>query len=341
MDDVNQEPVEGIHHQHDKAYKYLLSSKRVFVELLQSFVDQGWVTRIDEEHLTKVDKSYILHDFREKEADLVYQLHLNDRNIIFYVLLEMQSRVDFQMPYRLLQYMTEIWRDVLKNTDKLEAARKDFRLPAVVPIVLYNGEAAWTACRSFRETLDGQEWFGGELLDFRYILIDIHKYNEEQLLRLSNFIGAVFLLERKPDIYTFIEQMEQLIGVLERMDDDLFPMFQTWMKLITYSGLSESSRTKMNDILGKYARPREVRTMISKFEKAFEGFEDRAMQRGYEQGIERGEQNAKVDVALRLLSKGLDIDIIADATGFTRAELEALKSKSQAAKDDRESGQAH
>ncbi|WP_422664938.1 Rpn family recombination-promoting nuclease/putative transposase [Aneurinibacillus uraniidurans] len=60
-------------------------------------------------------------------------------NVIFYVLLEMQSSVDFQMPFRLLFYMLEIWRDILKNTDKNEAVRKDFRL------VLYNGKQEWTA----------------------------------------------------------------------------------------------------------------------------------------------------------------------------------------------------
>ncbi|WP_341414366.1 Rpn family recombination-promoting nuclease/putative transposase [Paenibacillus filicis] len=336
---MTQEQPDSIHHKHDKAFKLLLSSKRVFVELIQSFVDQGWVTQVDEKHLTKMDKSYILQDFREKEADLVYQLQLQDSKVIFYVLLEMQSKVDFQMPYRLLQYMMEIWRDFLKNTDRREAARKDFRLPSIVPMVMYNGDSAWTACRSFRETLDGQEWFGDELLDFRYILIDIHNYNEDQLLKLSNFIGAIFLLERKPDIYAFMEQMEQLTNVLEQMHADLFPVFQAWIKLVTHQGLSEASRKRVSDIIDQYEQPGEVRAMISKFEKAFEGFEFKAMQKGIEQGIERGiergieqgilkgQQHAKEEIALNLLKKGLDIATIAEATGFTPAEVEAIQKR--------------
>jgi hypothetical protein len=42
------------------------------------------------------------------------------------------------MPYRLFEYMVGVWRDVLKNTETKIAERKDYRLPAIIPIVLYN-----------------------------------------------------------------------------------------------------------------------------------------------------------------------------------------------------------
>ncbi|MCX6089608.1 MAG: hypothetical protein NTX88_04395 [Candidatus Atribacteria bacterium] len=48
----------------------------MFLELLQCFVRKGWVNQIDEQSLTRIDKSYILSDFREKEADLVYQVNV-------------------------------------------------------------------------------------------------------------------------------------------------------------------------------------------------------------------------------------------------------------------------
>jgi hypothetical protein len=150
----------NINNPHDKGYKYLLSSEKVFLELLQSFVNASWVQQIDPRRMTRIDKSYILQDFNEKEADLVYRVKLKDQEVIFYLLLEMQSTVDFQMPYRLYQYMGEIWRDVLKNTDLRAAARKDYRLPVIVPIVLYNGADNWTACRQFNECMAGAEQFG-------------------------------------------------------------------------------------------------------------------------------------------------------------------------------------
>ncbi|KUK08033.1 MAG: hypothetical protein XD49_1922 [Caldanaerobacter subterraneus] len=60
MDDKNVK--EAIHNQHDKGYKFLLSSKRVFIELLRSFVKQEWVNDIDEANVVKVDKSFYSAD---------------------------------------------------------------------------------------------------------------------------------------------------------------------------------------------------------------------------------------------------------------------------------------
>ena len=77
------------------------------------------------------------------------------------------------MPMSLLFYMVEVWMDILKNETKADRRRKDFKLSAVVPIVLYNGKNKWTAKTSFKEILDGYELFEDNVLDFNYILFDI------------------------------------------------------------------------------------------------------------------------------------------------------------------------
>ncbi|WP_206812030.1 Rpn family recombination-promoting nuclease/putative transposase [Paradesulfitobacterium ferrireducens] len=82
-----------------------------FLELLKTFVGEAWTEDIREDDLTRVEKSYILQDFNEKESDIVYRLHSRE-DMVFYVLLELQSTVDYGMPFRLLLYMVEIWRDI-------------------------------------------------------------------------------------------------------------------------------------------------------------------------------------------------------------------------------------
>jgi hypothetical protein len=52
------------------------------------FVKRGWVDQIDEAHVIKVDKSFILPDFRGKEADVVYRLKIKDSEVIFYLLID-------------------------------------------------------------------------------------------------------------------------------------------------------------------------------------------------------------------------------------------------------------
>jgi hypothetical protein len=146
-----------VHLTQDTTRRHFLAVKKLFVELFQSFVNEGWVQEVHEGFLN----DYVSQDFLQKRADLVYQVRLNNDDILFYVLTEMQSTVDFEMPFRLLEYHVEIWRHWLKHEDETRL------LPAIVPIVLYNGEPPWTASRKFREILDYEHLFGPkELVDF-------------------------------------------------------------------------------------------------------------------------------------------------------------------------------
>jgi hypothetical protein len=179
-----------VHLTHDTTHRHFLAVKKLFVELFQSFVNEGWVQEVHEGFLN----DYVSQDFLQKRADLVYKVRLNNDDILFYVLTEMQSTVDFEMPFRLLEYQVEIWRHWLKHEDETRP------LPVIVPIVLYNGEPPWTASRKFREILDGEHLFGPkELVDFEYFLIDVVRYDEEQLLTLANTISSVFMLDQAQD----------------------------------------------------------------------------------------------------------------------------------------------
>jgi len=93
--------------------------------------------------------------------------------LLFYLLLEVQSKVDFLMPYRLLLYQVEIWCYLMKDQEKTKGKPKTFRLPPIVPIVLYNGKRRWTVSRQFRQLLANETMFGSELLNFEYVLIDV------------------------------------------------------------------------------------------------------------------------------------------------------------------------
>ena len=156
-------------------------------------------------------------DFSEKEADLVYRLKIKGQDVIFYLLMELQSSVDYQMPYRLLLYMVEIWRDVLKNIPSEKAVRKDFRLPPIIPITLYNGRDKWTACRSFKETLAEAELFTEYIVSFKYILIDVNRYHKQTLLDLANLIGAVFLLDQEIDSKEYRNRLLGIVPILRSL----------------------------------------------------------------------------------------------------------------------------
>lgn len=298
---------EIIHNTHDKGYKYLLSIKRLFVQLLRSFIQQGWAQKIAPEDVELVDKSFILPDFKDKEADLVYKVKLDGNDIYFY-LLELQSTVDFQMPYRLLLYMVEIWRTVLKDTETKEAERKDFKLPVIVPCVLYNGNDNWTAVRSFRETLARHEEFDEFVLDFKYILFDVRRYNDEDLLNLANVIGAAFFIDKTKDkANDLLDRLEAVAKRMQGLSDDDVQVLWTWLKNIAARGLP---REKENEIEEIFQKERKVLNMVYAIERVMQQERVEAM------------TEEKIEIAKRLVKKGLSVEDIADTTELP---LETIK----------------
>ena len=53
---------------------------------------------------------------------------------------------------------------------------------------------------------------------------------------------------------------------------------------------------------------------------------DEAREEGLEQGIERGRHEGQLELIRKMLSKGLSLEVVSDATGLSLEELEALLS---------------
>ncbi|WP_019535531.1 Rpn family recombination-promoting nuclease/putative transposase [Paenibacillus ginsengihumi] len=299
---------ETVHQRHDTSYRFLLSSKKLFVELLRSFIDKGWVQAVDEEHVQEIPHSFVLQDFKRQEADLVYRVKLNGQDVVFYLLLEMQSSVDFRMPYRLLLYQVEIWRYWLQNEEEALSNRKSFQLPPIIPIVLYNGKEKWTAERQFRKLLSNEEMFDSELLNFEYLLIDVARYTEEELLSLSNTIGSVFLLDQTEDQEHLLNRLGKLMNTIQQMPEDNQQKFVAWMANILLQKLPENEPSLQQFI------------QSVKGDAAFMGLEKIL------DDIERkGEQKGKEQVVKQMIAEQLDPDLISRVTGFSLDKINQLR----------------
>ncbi|MEG1296938.1 MAG: Rpn family recombination-promoting nuclease/putative transposase [Niameybacter sp.] len=57
---------------HDKTYRSFFENKEIFLELLQCFVEETWTTQLQPDQLTEDKSHYIVRDFEEVEADIVY-----------------------------------------------------------------------------------------------------------------------------------------------------------------------------------------------------------------------------------------------------------------------------
>jgi hypothetical protein len=298
-----------INNEHDLGYKSLLTHKRTFIEFLRDFVKKDWVNLIKEEDLVLIDKEFILEDFKEEEADIVYKVKIGDKDIIFYILLEMQSKVDFSMPIRLLMYMSELWRDELKNTDTNIKKRKDFKLPAIFPIVLYNGEYNWTAARSFKEVLSGYELFEDNIVDFKYMLFDVNRMDDEELLDIATLISSVFSLDQSGINDDEIIRRLKVIGRFIRMKatKDQSKIFRNWIRNILQNRMDGEMKICIQDIFEK-TDEMEADDMVSN------------LGRTLEESINKKVNTAEIKKAVEIAKNLLDVlsdDVISKKTGLT------------------------
>ena len=176
---------------------------------MRGFVAREWVAAIDFSTLRKLPAEYLSDDLRKRVGDTVWAVRLHDGRHVL-AMLEFQSRDDPMMALRILAYTSLLYQEVVRNdAPVLDAGR---RLPAVLPVVLYNGTTRWKAKREFADLVQPA---GPALKSYRpsqrYHVLDEHHVAEEDLPG-SNLVTAVIRLER-------IEAPSDLVRVVDLLRD--------------------------------------------------------------------------------------------------------------------------
>ena len=145
--------------------------------------------------------------FQNREADIVYKYKY--KNIFF--LIEHQTKIDYTMPYRILEYEIVIMKSAV---DIRKIKNKEYKLPLVVPIVLYTGKKKWDAKKYLEESqerLDGVKIKAGN-----YNLVDINDYTKEDDEDLLKRIISILFGEKIGEKKTK-ELIEKINGGDEKM----------------------------------------------------------------------------------------------------------------------------
>ena len=171
---------------HDKLIKKILQDKEEATQFINQFVVPR--EKVKEEELTRYTNSYITKKYKSKEADLVYKL----KNQEIFFLIEHQSTIDYNMPYRMLNYCLDIMQEWSRN----KKIGKNTRYPIIVPIVIYTGNQKWKMPRNFREKQIGDYVFERYQIELEYNFIDINKLPRQMLLQKNSMFGYIMFLEK-------------------------------------------------------------------------------------------------------------------------------------------------
>jgi hypothetical protein len=295
---------------HDEGYRKIMSDKDSFLHFLNKYIEASWIDGITVDDLEQINTTYIDDDYLKRESDIIYKIE--SKNVFFYTLLELQSEPDFSMPFRLLKYMVNLLDDIFKNTDENKRTAKPFRLPAIVPIVLYNGEGNWTPVMSFKEYTSNYGGFGNNIIDFKYILFDLNRYSEEDILTTYKLLDFVFTLDMKHysrSVSDSDEALKKLVKLPHKLSDDDIKEFIQWIKYARFGGNIDDDL--LNEAIIAFKKG-EVETMSY------------AMGRAMEKERVIFKQEGKTELIKMMLNGGKTIEEIIEFTKLTREEIEDL-----------------
>lgn len=334
---------------HDNSYKQFFSHPEMVKDLLIGFIHQEWIKQLDFNTLETVKSSFVTDDLREREDDIIWRVRWGQEWVYVYLLIEFQSRVDKFMAVRIMNYVSLLYQDLIKQ-DQLTANQ---RLPPVFPIVLYNGERRWKAAQNVKELI---EPIGGGLEHYcpsvSYLLLDQGAIIAESEIaeELRNLAGALFRLEHsrtEQDVIEVITRLGQwlntpaqasvrraftvwIVRVLlpDRFPDVEFPVVQDlyevqtmlaervkeWRKRWEEEGLQQGLEQGLQQGI--------ERGLKQGMERGLQ----QGIERGLQQGMERGLQQAKLEVARNLVHYStMDNVAIAKVTGLDEETIKQLR----------------
>jgi hypothetical protein len=205
--------------EHDSGYKLLFSHPRMVEELLRGFVRESWIEDLDFATLEQVNESFTSDDLQQRYGDMVWRLRWRSEDkgwFYVYLLLEFQSTPDAFMAVRLLGYVALLLAGLVRSG----AATPAQGLPAVLPLVLYNGQRPWGASTElaslFRSVPPGCVRY---LPQLTYLLVDENRLAPEELALSGNRVATLFRLETAgPDDLPALAA--ELASLLPKRDED-------------------------------------------------------------------------------------------------------------------------
>ena len=308
---------EPIEQPHDKGYKRIFLKKRNFIYFLRKYIQVDWINDIDENDLVPIKTKHISADFTQTESDVIYKLKFQDREIIFYTLLELQSTVDYTMPFRLLKYMVALLNWVFEDTPQNVRELASYRLPVIFPIILYNGANSWTAAKSFKEYSKGFESFGEYLIDFKYVLFDLNRRDAEILKAANELLDIVFRLDSSKGRNDMINAAAAASKESMHMNDDDKEDLYDWVEHIWLNKITNAS--KKAEILDNFKKG-DIESMESGLSILMQRERDEAKV----EGIEEGKKAERIKRAKALLDV-LDIETIIKKFELTDEDVKQLK----------------
>ncbi|MCI0692110.1 Rpn family recombination-promoting nuclease/putative transposase [candidate division KSB1 bacterium] len=297
-----------MHQIHDKGYRRLFKNKGIFRQLLETFVAKDWVKELDFKTCETLDKSFVSEQYKETVSDIIHKIKLRRQNIFIVILTEFKSTVERFTSLDIARYVASFYKDYVESNKNVRM------LPPVFPILLYNGNAKWTAPTKLSDLIEGSGYLGEYSLNFAYYKIAINEYPKRYLLRIKNVVSLLFLAEAYYDAKLL---KREFLEVFEKEKDKgpISLLLNWFIQLRKHGRFPEKDVEKLERI---YQSKKEVHAMLI---EALER-EKRELSAKVTAKAKREQQT---EIARKMLVKGLNLPLIAEVTGLPKKVILQLK----------------
>ena len=314
---------------HDASFKLLFENPRAVADLFTGFVRRELgadfdISRLDLGSLEPWPAEYVSEELRQSRGDRVWRLRYRAADgahgwVYLLVMLEFQSQVDPDMAVRVHAYTGQLYLQLCRGPKGRPGDRHKGPLPLVLPIVIYNGRARWSAACDIRDAIASAAPAGEALERFQprqgYLLLDVHRLRPAELPE-DNVVSARFALEHGDP-----EAVLAVIGALRRLlagpeHARLRRAFAATLRHMLEAKRFGASDTALAARLRRIAVSGDLDAMSTVFAERLEKWLD-------ERAEERAEERAAKRVAERLAEHAAHERARGEARGLERGlELE-------------------
>ena len=308
---------------HETGYKDLFHDPELVQQLIEGFAPPSVAALMDFTTLSDQGGNAITPLFNEWFEGKVWFVAVSqdgvERPLCVYLLLEFQSTVDHQLPFRLLDHVTYLDAHLIKT----RLTTPDRGLPPIFPVVLYNGSKRWTAQHDIGSMI------GSELpaflrvgqLQLRCHLVDVSAFSDAKLAARNTLLSGVFAVENaSKDLDALQVAVERLAENIREYPEKMHldPVMTHWFKR-----QFERLGPEAGQALEGFDSLMEDHAMLA---ENLQGWAEKERQKGRLEGRQEGCQEALRLATMNLLKLGLLTDEqIADSTGLSLAEVGVLQ----------------
>ena len=293
----------SITHFPDRSARWLLQYIEYVQGLLKIVAPSEFVDNIDFSQLTQLNRSLIADTLREQEADLLFRVPYKrggeTDDLLIYILIEHQSRVDISMGLRVMSYMMDIWTAQRREWVSNDIPERAWRLRPILPIVFYSGDRPWNAPLTLSAIMDIPPEMSQFVPKCEILFLDVKRTMVSDLTKTNHPFGWLLtvLQKERASKAALVDTLVEAMSHLNELDTE---RSMQWERAIKYLLLLILHRRPADEhqelvkLVGQHTQELEVETMAK-------SMADVLREQGIEQGIEQGETRAKQAAVLKLL----------------------------------------